>query len=117
MPAVYCRSRRGYTRRMTEYLLGKVEDFPEGKGRAFKAGARKVAVFCVNGRIHAIANRCVHKGASICDGALSDGGTVVRCPWHNWPFDLATGQHRLDPKEKLRTFEVKMRGDEVILCA
>ena len=34
---------------MTEYLLGKVEDFPEGKGRAFRAGTRTVAVFRVNG--------------------------------------------------------------------
>jgi hypothetical protein len=25
---------------MTEYLLGKIEDFPEGKGRAFQAGTR-----------------------------------------------------------------------------
>ena len=73
---------------MKEYLLGKIEDLPEGKGRAFKAGTRTVAVFRSNGKIYALANRCVHKGASICDGGLSDNGKVVRCPWHNWAFDL-----------------------------
>lgn len=116
-PGVYCQSRRGYTRGMKEYLLGKIEDFPEGKGRAFQAGTRTVAVFRVNGRIHAVANRCIHKGASICDGDLADNGKVVRCPWHNWSFDLETGQHRLDSKERLRIYEVKMKGDQVILCA
>jgi len=102
---------------MTEYLLGRIDDFPEGKGRAFKAGTRTVAVFRVNGKLYAIANRCVHKGASICDGDLADNGKVVRCPWHNWPFELATGQHRLDPNERLRTYDVKLDGDQVILCA
>ena len=34
---------------MKEYLLGKVEEFPEGKGRAFKAGTRTVAVFRATG--------------------------------------------------------------------
>jgi nitrite reductase/ring-hydroxylating ferredoxin subunit len=48
---------------MKEYLLGKIEDIPDGKGRAFQAGTRTVAVFRSNGRIYAIANRCVHKGA------------------------------------------------------
>jgi nitrite reductase/ring-hydroxylating ferredoxin subunit len=102
---------------MKDYLLGTIEDFPEGKGRAFKAGTRTIAVFRANGTFYALANRCVHKGASICDGTLSENGTVVRCPWHNWPFDLATGRHCLDPTEKLRTYDVTMDGDRVILRA
>jgi NAD(P)H-dependent nitrite reductase small subunit len=102
---------------MAEYLLGRIEDIPEGRGRAFQAGTRTVAVFRTNGRIYAIANRCTHKGASMCDGTLAENGTVVRCPWHNWSFDLATGAHCLDRSEKLRTFEVKTDGDRVILCA
>jgi nitrite reductase (NADH) small subunit len=102
---------------MKEYLLGRIDEFPEGKGRAFQAGTRTVAVFRCNGKVYAIANRCIHKGASMCEGDLTDGGTVVRCPWHNWPFDLATGEHCLDPAEKLRTYQVRLDGDQVILCA
>lgn len=102
---------------MKEYLLGKLEEFPEGKGRAFKAGTRTVAVFRVKGQVYAIANRCIHKGASMCEGTLSENGTVVRCPWHNWGFDLATGELCLDHAEKLRTYQVKLDGDRVILCA
>jgi NAD(P)H-dependent nitrite reductase small subunit len=102
---------------MTDYLLGSIEDFPEGKGRAFRAGARTVAVFRTKDKIFAVANRCVHKGASLCDGEVTENGTVVRCPWHNWPFRLDSGQNCLDPKEKIRTYEVRMDGDQVILCA
>jgi nitrite reductase/ring-hydroxylating ferredoxin subunit len=100
-----------------DYLLGSVDDFPEGKGRAFQAGRATVAVFRANGRMFAIANRCVHKGASMCEGDLTDGGRVVRCPWHNWAFDLATGEHCYDRNEKIRTYEVKIDGDQVILRA
>src|SRR5207253_6634220 len=102
---------------MTDYLLGRIDDIPEGRGRAFRAGTKTVAVFRSNGKFFAVANRCVHKGASLCDGHLTDNGTVLRCPWHNWPFDLATGQHCLDRSERLRTFEVRTQGDHVILRA
>jgi nitrite reductase (NADH) small subunit len=102
---------------MTDYLLGNIEDFPDGKGRAFRAGGRTIAVFRTNGKVYALANRCVHKGASLCDGEISDNGTVVRCPWHNWAFDLASGAHKLDPKEKVRTYRVRVDGDHVILSA
>ena len=101
---------------MKQYLLGSITEFPEGKGRAFKAGTRTVAVFRSNGRFYALANRCIHKGASLCDGALSENGKVVRCPWHNWSFDIETGEHCLDRAEKIRTYEVKLDGDRVILC-
>jgi nitrite reductase (NADH) small subunit len=100
-----------------EYLLGRIADIPDGKGRAFKAGTRTVAVFRSNGQIYALANRCIHKGASLCEGDLVADGKVVRCPWHNWSFDLATGEHCLDRTEKLRTYEVRLDGDRVILCA
>lgn len=100
---------------MKEYLIGHVDDIPEGKGRSFKAGERTIAVFKSNGEFYALANRCLHKGASMCEGQLSDGGKIVRCPWHNWRFDLKTGKNDLDPSERLRTYKVKRDGDQVIL--
>ncbi len=100
---------------MVDYLIGAVGDIPEGMGRAFQAGRRTVAVFKSKGKFFALSNRCAHRGASLCDGELSDNGTVVRCPWHNWPYDLATGEHRLDPKEKQRSFPVRVEGDRIII--
>jgi nitrite reductase (NADH) small subunit len=98
-------------------VIGKIDDIPEGKGRAFKAGRATVAVFRSNGKFYAMSNRCTHKGANMCDGEITNGGTVVRCPWHNWSFDLASGIHCYDESEKIRTYEVKTDGDQVILYA
>jgi len=100
---------------MTEYILGSIGDFERGKGRAFDAGGRIIAVFRTDDSFYAIANRCVHKGASMCDGEITSDGTVVRCPWHNWPFDLRNGRNMHDPSERMRTYEVKVDGDTVVL--
>lgn len=100
---------------MSEYVLGSASEFEDRKGRAFKVGSRTVAVFRVGESFHAIANRCVHKGANMCDGEITPDGSRVRCPWHNWPFDLATGRNVIDPEERLRTYEVRLEGDEVLL--
>ena len=97
---------------MTEYRLGKIGDFPDGKGRAFRAGGRTVAVFRTDGKLYALANRCVHKGASLCEGPLiglaqsstpgeieyTKLGEIIRCPWHGWEFDIRTGQSYCDPR-------------------
>ena len=102
---------------MTDYLLCKQDEIPEGEGRAFEAGPRTVAVFRANGKFYAIANKCLHRGASMCDGAIADGGTTVRCPWHNWTFDLESGRNVIDPGESIRTYRVRAEGDNLILSA
>ncbi|MDF2118633.1 Rieske (2Fe-2S) protein [Roseiarcaceae bacterium H3SJ34-1] len=100
---------------MPEYSLGTIDQFEEGKGRAFKAGGRTVAVFKSHGSFFAMANRCLHKGASMCDGELTRDGQEVRCPWHNWSFDLKSGRSPIDETEIMRTYDVKVDGGEVIL--
>jgi len=72
-------------------------------------------VFRSNNRFYAIANRCVHKGASMCEGKITPDGAKVRCPWHNWPFELESGRNPIDPRERLRTYEIRLEGNDVIL--
>ena len=84
----------------------RVEDIPEGAGRAFDVGGRSVAIFRANGELFAYRNVCPHMYAPICFGRVSGtmlpsepgqyvyglDNQVVRCPWHNWEFDLRTGK-------------------------
>jgi len=46
--------------------------------------------------------RCPHQGADLAMGHVTDGRIV--CPWHNLPFDPATGQ---SPCQSLRPLSVK----------
>lgn len=102
---------------MKEYIVGKIADIPEKKGIAVKAGGRVIAVFKVDGKFFAMHNTCPHKGASMCDGEIRTDPLVVRCPWHNWAWELETGKLDLDHRQAIRTYEVFQDGDEVILRA
>jgi len=49
-----------------------------------------VAVFRVNGRLHAIDNACTHEDGPLGEGSVEGG--VVTCPYHDWRFDIASGE-------------------------
>jgi 3-phenylpropionate/trans-cinnamate dioxygenase ferredoxin subunit len=45
------------------------------------------------------------------------GRTLVRCPWHGWEFDLATGQSWFDPKrERVRSYPVSIEPGRALLA-
>jgi nitrite reductase (NADH) small subunit len=71
-----------------------------------RAGDHAVAVFHVDGAWFAVDDACPHHGASLGDGPVR--GTVVRCPWHEWPFDLTTGECQRAPV-RVATHEVEVR--------
>jgi nitrite reductase (NADH) small subunit len=102
---------------MTEYIVGKVEDIPSGTAIAVQAGRRTIAVFRVGDDFFAVNNACPHKGASLCDGEVVIEDKIVRCPWHHWNWQLDGGKLQSDPRQGLRTYEVAVDGDEVILRA
>jgi len=100
---------------MQEYVVGKVDEIPEGKGIAVQAGRRTIAVFRVGQEFFAVHNTCPHKGASLVDGTVVCEHKVVRCPWHHWNWSLESGRIEFDPSQGIRTYEVAVDGDEVIL--
>ena len=100
---------------MVEYSVGNLADIPEDRGIAVQAGRRTIALFRVGREVFAVANTCPHKGASLCDGTLVKEERVVRCPWHHWNWQLATGKLEVDPSQGIRTYQVALEGDEVIL--
>jgi nitrite reductase (NADH) small subunit/3-phenylpropionate/trans-cinnamate dioxygenase ferredoxin subunit len=93
--------------------VGRVGDFREGRGVAVRVGKKKVAVFKLDGKLYAIQDACPHMGASLADGKL-DGCRVI-CHWHDWRFDLVTGQGDQRSKDWLRArvYAIELRGDEV----
>ena len=44
-------------------------------------------------------------------------GQIVRCPWHNWEFDLTTGRNVADPARRVRTYQVDVTDGEVFVTA
>jgi len=55
---------------------------------------RLLVVHHSDGSVHVVDGRCPHEGYPLSD-ALVDDGCVLTCAWHNWKFDLRTGDSTL----------------------
>lgn len=88
----------------------------------------RVGLFRVEGTLHALADRCPHRGAPLCAGKVATpivAGTaglelgrehsIVRCPWHKWEFDIATGRALADDRLRVRRYAVRVDGDDVVV--
>jgi len=88
------------------FVVAKVTDIPEGGRLLVEVGGREIGIYRLNGRFHALLNRCPHLGGPLCKGGVvseiyapvpgdvrHDASRLfVTCPWHNWEFDVETGQ-------------------------
>ena len=52
-------------------------------------------------------------GGDLGEGLLT--GDIVRCPWHGWKFSIRTGKMPEADVVAVRTYEVKIDGDDVLI--
>ncbi|MYF91382.1 MAG: Rieske 2Fe-2S domain-containing protein, partial [Gemmatimonadetes bacterium] len=85
------------------YVVARAEELPDGARKIVSVGNREIGVFNIGDRYYALRNSCPHKNGPLCRGRLrplvvSPGvyqidyqqeGLVLKCPWHQWEFDLA----------------------------
>ena len=100
----------------------------EGAVRMVEIEGRRIGLYRVGADYFALADRCPHRGAPLCAGAVGtavdirDGevalGTpngTVRCPWHKWEFDIASGRALLDERLRVRRYAVRVQEDEIVV--
>jgi nitrite reductase/ring-hydroxylating ferredoxin subunit/alkylhydroperoxidase/carboxymuconolactone decarboxylase family protein YurZ len=65
---------------------------PDSAGNGHDGHGRQqdIAIFNVDGNVHAIGDTCVHAGASLGSGKLN--GRIVTCPAHGLRYDVTTGE-------------------------
>ena len=89
----------------------KLKDVKEGEGKTVSVGDQEIALFNVQGKIHATTNTCAHRGGPLGEGMLD--GDVVTCPWHGWKFNVKTGVSPVNPAASVKSFKTKVVGDEI----
>jgi nitrite reductase/ring-hydroxylating ferredoxin subunit len=115
------------------HVVCAVEDLPPGTSTIVPVGKFGVGVYNIAGRLHAIANYCAHEGAPLCAGLVvgtneyapeAPGqlrrvkvGEIVRCPWHHWEFDIATGVALAHPRKRVPTYVVEIVDGKVYVTA
>ena len=79
--------------------------------KVFRFEGRQIVLFDTSKGIYACNNRCPHEGYPLREGVL-DEQCRLTCNWHNWKFDLQTGENQRGG-DKLRVYPVEVRGDHV----
>jgi len=112
---------------MAKYVVAREGDIPPGGRKIVRVAGREVGVFNLDGTLYALKNVCAHQGARVCLGKIvgtalpSDvyeyryglEGRILRCPWHEWEYDIATGQAVFDPNVKSVSYPVEVADGEV----
>ena len=84
----------------------------KGKAVVRHSGAQVLLIHSPRG-LFACANRCPHEGYPLLEGVLTDG-CVLTCNWHNWKYDLLTGE-TLVGGDKLRRYPVRVEAGRVLV--
>lgn len=94
------------------YRVGASADIRSAVPIAVAVGGQQVALFEYNGGLHAISNRCNHKGGPLADGRVR--GEFVMCPWHAWEYSVVTGRGPEGyDEEQVPVYAVEERADGV----
>ncbi|TVP78485.1 MAG: Rieske (2Fe-2S) protein, partial [Puniceicoccaceae bacterium] len=102
-------------------LVCRVSELKPGERKIVQVGKKSIGVFNVDGDYYAVLNVCPHQMAPLCEGRITGTcsaskvgeygwareGEIIRCPWHNWEFDIKTGQSVFNPHAvRTRTYPV-----------
>jgi nitrite reductase/ring-hydroxylating ferredoxin subunit len=90
-----------------------VADLSPGRGAEVLVGGQPVALFNVGGTFHALAGRCPHRGGPLGEGFLD--GSRVSCPWHDYTFDVTTGENVASADLKVERYAVKLEDGTVFV--
>ena len=93
-----------------------LDEIPRRGSRVVELGGIRVALFrTADDQVHALEDRCPHKGGPLSQGIVFD--RRVACPLHGWQIRLDTG-HACAPDEGcVRRYRIKVENDQVFIAA
>lgn len=67
----------------------------------------------IAGQIYAVSNKCAHMACELGSGDLD--GYIIKCPCHDWRFDVRTGRF-LDAEEiRIPTYESRLSDGKIFV--
>jgi len=106
---------------MAKHVVAAVSEIAPGGRKLVEVNGRAIVLFNLSGEFFALSNRCPHQGCALCEGRLtglvessepgeyrvSRQGEILRCPWHQWEYEIRTGKSWCDPRSvRVRNFPV-----------
>jgi nitrite reductase (NADH) small subunit len=89
-----------------------LDDLREGKGFALTVCGAHLALFLSEGEVHALEDRCPHRGAPLSSGVIHDR-CYVACLEHGWSICLLDGQAQPPERGQAQAYRVQVVDGEV----
>ena len=112
----------------TRHAICPADELRPGDRKIVDAGGLSVGVFNIDNEYYALNNVCPHQLAPLCEGDITGlvtseevdaekyeyerPGEIITCPWHNWEFDVKTGESVFNPHLRTRTYDVEVETAE-----
>lgn len=101
---------------MAEFIkLVKKNDVQQGQIKSVYVSSvsANIAVTNVGGKYYAFMDECPHMAYRLSNGTIE--GSVITCPQHGSKFDMTSGKPLAVSDEPLKTYEVKVEGDDILV--
>ena len=93
--------------------VAALEDLWSGEMAGVQVDGESIVLINLDDHIYAFADACPHQNSRLSEGNLTD--KTLRCARHHWEFDVCTG-HGINPQNAcLRTFPVKLDGEDILV--
>lgn len=87
-------------------------DFPDKTAKMIDYGSDGIVVIHFKGQVTAFRNSCLHQDMPIHAGYLTGDGMLL-CPWHNWCYDVTSGNCITVSGAGLQQYPVRIADERV----
>lgn len=95
--------------------VASLAEIPPGGRKLVEIDGVRIAIFNLDGELHAIEDVCTHDGGPLVEGNLLPG-CQVQCPRHGARFDIRTGAALSMPAfEATNIYAVEVDGDDIFV--
>lgn len=95
--------------------VASLSELPPGTLKGVRIGDVGICLANADGTVYAFRDNCSHKDFPLHLGELE--GDRLTCEWHGAQFDITTGRAvRIPAIKPIRTFDVKVDGDDILVA-
>ena len=94
-------------------FAAKLAEVPLWGKKLITINGIEVVLINDKGKISACESECPHQGSPLQAGIVKEG--IISCPRHGWRFNLASGACADHPDFTLKTYQVDVVGDDVMI--
>lgn len=98
---------------MARHRLTSSDALRSGEMVGLRANDHKILLLCIDGCLHAYADRCAHLGLPLSRGTLD--GTTLTCAAHHFQYDASSGCGINPANVRLKRYPVVVDAGDVFV--